>query len=136
MIRYQLFLICSVLTIALPVNIIAQSPLGYPYLGLQYNPYTSPLFGYGLGPQYGTLYGSLASNYLYGNSGPYGGVPAYAGYPGGYGVYGGFGALGYGTHGVVDNYKQYYGYGYEPYDYKARSSPDTPTQDTSRAASQ
>ena len=59
-----------------------QLPFGNPYLGLQYNPYTSPLFGYGLGPQYNTLYGALASNYLYGSMAPY------LGYPGTYGVYG------------------------------------------------
>ena len=63
-------------------NVIGQLPFGNPYLGLQYNPYTSPLFGYGLGPQYNTLYGALASNYLYGHMAPY------LGYPGTYGVYG------------------------------------------------
>ncbi|XP_053212045.1 shematrin-like protein 3 [Panonychus citri] len=134
----SMFIIVTlIVSLTLPINIRAQNPLGYPYLGLQYNPYTSPLFGYGMGPQYGTLYGSLASNYLYGNSGPYGGVPAYAGYPGGYGVYGGFGALGYGTHGVVGNYKQYYGYnnGYDPYDYKARSASDSTSQVTGRISS-
>ncbi|XP_074598612.1 uncharacterized protein LOC141853236 [Brevipalpus obovatus] len=92
------------------ISVNAQNLFTHPYLGLQFNPQTSALWGYGLGPQYGTLFGQFASNYLYGGVGPFNGVPAYVGYPGGYGLYGSFGALGVGTQGVVNHYKNYYGY--------------------------
>lgn len=37
-----------------------------PNFGLMYNPYTSPAWGYGLGPQFSTVRGSLASGLLFG----------------------------------------------------------------------
>ena len=46
---------------------------GLPNFGLYYNPYTSPAFGYGLGPQFSTLRGSLAAGLLYGGHGGLGG---------------------------------------------------------------
>lgn len=41
---------------------------GLPNFGLMYNPYTSPAWGYGLGPQFSTIRGAMASGLLYGGS--------------------------------------------------------------------
>ena len=62
---------------------------GLPNFGLMYNPYTSPAWGYGLGPQYSTIRGAMASGLLYGGSA--GGMAGYG--MGGYGMGGlaGFG---------------------------------------------
>ena len=82
---------------------------GAPFLGLRYNPYTSPLFGYGLGPQYSSLIGSWASRYIYGPVGPFDGLAAYRGFPGGYGIFNGLGPLGslsYGLYGLYGTYSR------------------------------
>lgn len=62
---------------------------GLPNFGLMYNPYTSPAWGYGLGPQYSTIRGAMASGLMYG------GYPA-MGMGAGLGGYGMSGLAGFG----------------------------------------
>ena len=50
------------------VRTLAAQSIGYglPNFGLMYNPYTSAAWGYGLGPQFSTIRGAMASGLLYG----------------------------------------------------------------------
>ena len=107
---------------------------GMPNFGLMYNPYTSPAWGYGLGPQFSTVRGSLASGMLFGGHPgiaslggfgngplPYGPYSSYA-FPGlsssGYHVLGPYGrypgstgTMGYGSY---QGYNVYTGMGSYP----------------------
>lgn len=75
---------------------------GLPNFGLMYNPYTSSAWGYGLGPQYSTMKGAMASGLLYGG---YPNIGMGAGM-GGYGMAGlaGFGGGGMMPYGPYASY--------------------------------
>jgi hypothetical protein len=49
-----------------------------PNFGLLYNPYTSPAWGYGMGPQYSSVRGAMAYGML-GGPAAFGGMPGMAG---------------------------------------------------------
>ena len=63
-----------------------------PNFGLLYNPYTSPAWGYGMGPQYSSVRGSLAYGLL-GGPAAFGGMGYGGGMPGMGGMIGGIPAL-------------------------------------------
>lgn len=128
------FLLVTLLLLHCVYKSLGQS-IGYgmPNFGLMYNPYTSPAWGYGLGPQFSTIRGSLASGMLFGGHpgiaslggfgtgplpfGPYSSF-AFPGMSSGYNTYGPFGrypgstgTLGYGSY---QGYNVYTGMGSYP----------------------